>query len=247
MSHTIYGRHNPSDGKIKFGDGNCDTAIDCMGGSVLEACIEVSGAHAGQVKLVVSGADIEACNDTFYGCLNTSTGRFQITLPDSDCCVDADNCGECDEGTPYQIEVVFSGIVKCDNCVPQNGNYKIDHLHVNDTYTLTQDGSDACKWTYSNSGGDYGSVKRYLNPYCTDYSYTFSLDEILIRVLRFADATGISVEMWAIKDAVSFHVFGGVASFDGSLCMEDTLNNGNLCSSYSPADSGAAVITEISW
>jgi hypothetical protein len=47
--------------------------------------------HKGQVKVVI---DDEVCDDTYYGCLNASTGRFQLIIPD-DCCYSSDVCTHC--------------------------------------------------------------------------------------------------------------------------------------------------------
>jgi len=77
MSITVYGCVAFPVGTITFE--NLET---CLAQS---ACMVFTGIHAGQVALTLSGADDPACNDTFYGCINFSTGKFQVEIP-TDCC-----------------------------------------------------------------------------------------------------------------------------------------------------------------
>ncbi len=57
---------------------------ECVSQSV---CVELAGGeHEGMVALTMSGACYNAeCNDTFYGCLDATTGQFKVTIPTS-CC-----------------------------------------------------------------------------------------------------------------------------------------------------------------
>lgn len=74
MATTVYGCVNRSTGQVEF---------DVCNTGDFKGCIERTGAHTGQVKVIISGT---YCDDTYYGCVNRSTGQFQIIVPD-DCCV----------------------------------------------------------------------------------------------------------------------------------------------------------------
>lgn len=93
MSTTVYGKAC-ADGSIKFYD-----LEECL---VQSACVVREGVHAGQVALTLSDADNEDCNNTFYGCIDPATSKFQVVIPD-DCCALVGACiifGEdaCDTG-----------------------------------------------------------------------------------------------------------------------------------------------------
>ncbi len=85
MSTTVYGCVE-TDGSVTFDLSSGD--YSCV---IQSACIVTSGLNAGQIALTLSSADIGECNDTFYGCVNTTTGKFQVLIPD-DCCI----CCSCD-------------------------------------------------------------------------------------------------------------------------------------------------------
>lgn len=74
MATTIYGCDNPVTGQVDF---------DVCGTADFSACFEVAGDHAGQVKLIVSGT---LCDDTYYGCYNSATGKYEVIIPDDCCC-----------------------------------------------------------------------------------------------------------------------------------------------------------------
>lgn len=95
MATTIYGCDNPATGQVDFDV--CDTAD-------YSACFEVMGDHAGQVKLIISGTN---CDDTYYGCYNNVTGKYEVIVPD-DCC---------EVGCPSGVlTLTFSNVVECNPC-----------------------------------------------------------------------------------------------------------------------------------
>lgn len=97
MSITVYGCVNFSSGTAVITFENLETCLE------QSSCIIFTGVHAGQIALTLSGADDEDCNDTFYGCWNPTTSKFQIEIPE-DCCV----CNVDD--IPSVITVIFSNM-----------------------------------------------------------------------------------------------------------------------------------------
>ena len=124
MSRTIYGSVDWSTGVAKFGDPGCGDRIDCIGEDIV-GCIEWAGEHAGQVKVTIAAA-YQTCNDTYYGCVDWGTGKFQISIPD-DCCCDCSCWAEvgCE---PATYSVTISGVRSCND----------DSLvwWINDNFTL---------------------------------------------------------------------------------------------------------------
>jgi len=121
MPVTVYGCVE-YDGSITFMN-----LEECL---VQSACIEVSGEHAGQVVLTLSEANDEGCNDIFYGCVNTTTGKFQVEIPD-DCCYEYSeyDCECFDPGrTPRYYNVTTTGVTICPGAYPDiNGSYTLEH------------------------------------------------------------------------------------------------------------------------
>ncbi len=130
MATTIYGCVTWATGEITFAN-----LEDCLAQS--SCVIFDGGAHDGQVALTLSDADNEDCNDTFYGCVNWTTGKFQVVIPD-DCCIPS-TCPEC-----------------CDYI---DDNYTVEFLVPNSSPPdwLTLSRTDAtCVWT-----GLYGSYVEF--------------------------------------------------------------------------------------
>ena len=195
MSRYIYGKVDWTDGgKIKFGEPPCDTRVRCIYED-LEGCIEWTGVHAGQVKVIISLATLEACNDTYYGCVDWTTGKFRITIPDT-CCQLGDPCNFCKEDdppythyTPPEVELTLTGLTDCGcfsydaNGYPWSISYS-DYASFNGVYTLPQ-GSEAidwCKWIEPEiHPGGVGCRRSYTGydcagvPYGTSYEYTLYL------------------------------------------------------------------------
>jgi hypothetical protein len=95
-NQTIYGCY--SAGSIVFEGQACDSG-DYTG------CYVSSGEHAGQIAVTVSEVN---CDDTYYACFDSGTGKFNLSIPD-DCCVVLGNC--CNESTG-----VCTGDVLQENC-----------------------------------------------------------------------------------------------------------------------------------
>jgi hypothetical protein len=67
-----------SEGKVVF------EQIDC----VYIGCLVAEGIHAGQIAVTIQ---TPVCNDTYYACYDTVTGRFELSVPDT-CCDTPDPC-----------------------------------------------------------------------------------------------------------------------------------------------------------
>lgn len=112
MATTVYGCVNWANGEITFAN-----LENCL---VQSSCVYWTGEHAGMVALTLSNAYNEDCNDTFYGCVNWGTGKFQVSIPEG-CCYDCvgyvhsdDDCVGCDvDYMPTQVQVRFTGVKKC--------------------------------------------------------------------------------------------------------------------------------------
>ena len=137
MATTVYGCVNRSTGQIEFDV--CDTGD-------FKGCIERTGEHAGQVKVIISGT---GCDDTYYGCINRGTGKFQVIVPD-DCCYDCpctyslNDCTECfAEGeAPKYLNAVVSGVRNCSD-----GELSVVY---NGEFCLEKDfGVADCYWDYA--------------------------------------------------------------------------------------------------
>ena len=118
---TIYGCLD-SDGSVTFADGNFCYPCNYSG------CLVMEGVHIGQIKVVISEGE---CDDTYYGCVNGSTGKFQVEIPDN-CCssIAFFECGEsgfafCSEWgdtVPEIILINVGGIRGCDGDVIEELN-----------------------------------------------------------------------------------------------------------------------------
>ncbi len=107
-NETIYGCVTWPGGVVTF---------DQDPGCQYTGCVDWSGLHAGQVAVTIS---TEICDDTYYGCVNWATNRFEVSVPD-DCCIFGSHpncpCTACEPGSggpgiqPKYIELDFTGIV----------------------------------------------------------------------------------------------------------------------------------------
>jgi len=145
MSITIYGCVAFPAGTITFE--NLETCLE------QSACIIFEGVHAGQIALTLSGAtNNEDCNDTFYGCMNWTTGKFQVEIP-TDCCEEYGyDCNKCSAGqTPKCVTLEFTDVVFCNGCYLYSGNYfcswEFLNLQLNGKHILKQVSSGyPCTW-----------------------------------------------------------------------------------------------------
>ena len=135
---TIYGCYNS--GAVTFAGEACDSG-DYTG------CYVASGEHAGQIAVTISEYN---CDDTYYGCINTSTGKFQLVIPD-DCCNIGEACSHCSE-TPFAIIAVFTGLASCgSDCVKDGSFWYSCSSPPNGIYILYQTGNP-CIWYNAFSG-----------------------------------------------------------------------------------------------
>lgn len=130
MSRTIHGKIDWDDGgKPKFGDPPCDTRIECIAEDIV-SCIRWTGEHAGQVEVTISAAELEECNDTYYGCIDWGTGKFQIIIPDDCCFCACANSGEsiCPGTTPTKFIITFTDVLNCNDTPMSdlNGEHCLD-------------------------------------------------------------------------------------------------------------------------
>ena len=153
MARTIYGKVDFEDGmKIKFGGADpCSDRIDCIAED-LEGCIHLTGEHANQVEVVISEAELEECNDTYYGCIDFSTGKFQISIPDTCCSGITAECEYCDTTQPSALDITFTGIasVGCCNYPINSGNDdNMSAVFNNQTFRLTH--VSGCVYQYKDT------------------------------------------------------------------------------------------------
>jgi hypothetical protein len=175
-------------------------------------CAELvrSGVHAGMVALTITDAANEDCNDTFYGCVNYSTNKWEVVIPDG-CCIEYGyDCQYCDEGnTPANILLTITGLTHCTNCLYYTDCDGIIAAKVidfsagiNGEHTLQQVGSygeGACTW-YKRIYHDF-TVIQYLDTYpteccTTEYSTTeFDSTDVYVRKINNNTAK-ISILLW---------------------------------------------------
>ena len=100
FDETIFGCVDFSDGSITFEQLGCE----------YPACMIWEGNHAGQVAVTIDNDD---CNDIYYGCIDWSTGKFEVVVPDDCCCKDCNGiCDECTGKTGDMI-LTFAGMEDC--------------------------------------------------------------------------------------------------------------------------------------
>lgn len=165
MSVTVYGHVVRGTGAIVFE--NLETCLE------QSACIVASGEHEGQVALTLSGAtENEGCNDTFYGCLDATTGKFQITIPEN-CCMEYSSydCGICfpPGQTPLYYTATFSGIQTCPGCASAdvyNTTWYLVHKETN--YCI----DEACCW------GEDGIIPNIF----VNLRYSYQFYRFLVRI-----------------------------------------------------------------
>lgn len=193
-SKTIYGCVDWASGEVRFVGEACDSGN-------YTGCIVNAPGEAEHMMVAVYVAEAW-CEDWYYGCVNWTTGKFQLIIPD-DCCYTGpsseDECVYCDEGTtPTYISVRISGVTAC-GCIIDDGyndSYKFEGGGaVNGTYVLEQQmpgppSDDPCRYYLPNDGqtGDYGTLKTWnYNQICSGTpSATYDLTFLRIYVRRYA-------------------------------------------------------------
>jgi len=200
-------------------------------------CIEMSDVdHLYMVKVVIS-EDLSTCNDTYYGCVNWSTGKFQLEIPD-DCCYTSNDCSYCTtDETPQKVSVAFSGINLC-GCP---GDYLSSISFItspNNTFTLSHCGSELpCFWSVAvpdsatrTKYDDYGCSGNIVETKTWSYIITLrkSVDEITIAILWGSNlcSWGVSAIFYAIGEPTSGCVNGTYSNSYTGGCDESPLKYG---------------------
>lgn len=199
MSFTIYGKVDWTTNKVYFGDPTdpCNEPHPCFTEVLDDTCIiRDGGEHDGMVQLTISG-HWEDCNDTYYGCVDWTTGKFKVFLPD-DCC---GPCSSICTQTPYYITLTLSGMNSCSSdCfwgshpgIPGTNSWKPFNFEVyNGTYVLENIGTqyiptgecagNCCLWQWPGTKTG-GYRKWYYDYYCQNYADSDDCDLTNITVL----------------------------------------------------------------
>jgi len=234
MATTVYGCVNVPDGMITF-----DLSAGVFNCLAQSACIVVSGVHEGQVALTLSDGFQAECNDTFYGCVNKTTGKFQILIPD-ECCIYS--CPECypEETPPRYITIVFSGVRDCsdDSFFSWNG------LHILQQYPA----HGICRWykitgsieIYLDLFSDFDGLFRINVWHRTEYYTYFYYDSE-----ETCTESGLHSNAWDIGNCggtpeppeMEVQGYGGKAQWEvGALLCTDILSGWVIDHSYSIGD-----------
>jgi len=191
MSKTLYGSVSWPSGVIKFNwSGDC-TQPECIGQEVT-GCINFG---TGQVEVTITGTRCVNCNDTYYGCVDWTTGKFQVIVPDECYGGSVDPCDDCDCYQPYAIDVTFSNISVCSDCceiVPDNPNlpsnsFKGTSFSGNGTYRCVNDAAHgtSCTWGSDPEEGVVATgISYYHSPDCSENPLNNSYDCIKAEVTR---------------------------------------------------------------
>lgn len=184
MSQTITGCVNLITGRVVFDD------IGCVTGQTT-GCIEWTGEHAGQVKFTITAATQSHCEDTYYGCVNWGTGRFQVIIPDNCCCpypTSTDTC--CADCTPLKVTATFSSVTECTACTG-NGLMLSLNTALNGSHTLNQSSGDDCIFEKVLTDGAHKIL--YENSDCTGGETESDIDYYIYVTITGATAR-VSVE-----------------------------------------------------
>jgi hypothetical protein len=179
------------------------------------------------VALTLSGAtNNEDCNDTFYGCVNWSTGKFQVEIPE-DCCIEyGEDCSFCEPGkTPLTINLNYVEGTLCDGCYfnPSFSAYwKFLPPSKSGEYILTQNGTNPCQWLYTED--HFGSAVILQSsglPDCSNPgSYTGYRFEIQVsRYYRYYPSPTITIldvgiKLWTDNLAFNYWIFYGSIEYN---------------------------------
>jgi hypothetical protein len=228
MSVTVYGCIKWSESPPEIFFENLETCL------VQSACIHWTGEHAKQVALTLSGADNEACNDTFYStCIEWgSSKKFKISIPE-DCCITAEECRYCgEESTPTIVKVTIRDVEICYNtCVAYTKKIvsTTGSPPINGEHYLPQVGS--CLWQIYIE--NWATIYRYSSYPClgSPTSYPGHLWMYVVRQENYA-SFHISIE----PTANGLALFGSppdpycsgdpYAYTPSSGCVDKSLTNG---------------------
>ena len=222
-TETIFGCVT-SEGQIIFEQALCE----------YPACLEFTGTHAGQVAVTIGGP---FCDDTFYGCVDFATGKFEVVVPD-DCCNSSETiCSRCSPGiTPKIVRVDISGTTSCDGVCQSSGGKSVKITNgipnINGTYNLTQ--VSDCVWSNVNTTPieityDTWSFNTFCSGSPTISDCTQEYDDIAI----FFDATSTQLNITArsrsSNPGVFLMYFADSISRPAGVCAEGSFSNIRPC------------------
>ncbi|KKM17416.1 hypothetical protein LCGC14_1675970 [marine sediment metagenome] len=254
MSETITGCVDFLTGEVKF---TYDTQC------TLKGCMVWEGVHAGQVAITITGG---VCADTYYGCVDVTSGTFEVIIPDN-CCDECLNC-EWPGEFPFFIEetalipdtykVKFSGASNCgdNNCYAQlqifctnptpdealivTANNSADLL--NGTHILERDG---CNWTKTIPGTPavfsffcraFGAPVE-----CVNFNTDFPFAPLVITMKASPPtATGVSGKVSiSVASATVLTIFStGSLDWSGEICAFVGGTHPNMEASSDPCSFG---------
>jgi len=226
MATTVYGCVNLSTGAIDF---------EVCSPADFSGCIVTDGGeHNGQVKLITTST---GCDDTYYGCVNPTTGQFQLVIPDN-CCCGIGVCEYCDP-SPLYIWATFSDISVCEGCFSPNewGSRKYTwHLPVNGTFKLTESYSVPCRYIFrACEESSIVTHENYGSSDCTGEHTTeeYPCREIIIR--RYETSIRIDYNLYEDNtySGSTMAVFQNIISFEGN-CFTDVNNYYTNCPYTAP-------------
>lgn len=179
---TLTGCLNPSTGKVDF---DLDTPCGVDVTKMFYGCLETTaGVNFGKIKVVTTGNSDDTCDGTYYGCVNWTTGKFSIDVPE-ECCTEyiaGNNCAYCDAGeTPKYIKVTFSGVSSCSGCYNVGGASKmVGAVAVDGSYILEQVAGSNCEWRLSDKF--LYDVKKYTSSDCsgTPFQINYTLSDLVV-------------------------------------------------------------------
>lgn len=153
------------------------------------------------------------------------------------------NCGFCDDTTPTSYQVTFSDIKTCTGCVLDqntgiyvNVSYRGD-FNLNDSFTLTQDGS--CTWNLTVA--DALTIQAFTDSACTN-AYTAALASDLVIQLSKGPT---SWELWVYIGGIpTGPLASGTGAFSDYLVTALTDGGDQLCSSLPSFTNDATLSSE---
>lgn len=164
----------------------------------------------GEPETCPSPADVTVTDDY-------ATCEACETAQDPCPCDSAAACGDCDECTPDEIRVVFSGVTPCD-CVPfGSAGYNITfNTALNGSHTLTQVMGENCKWQVNYTNG------LHENSWFSDTDCGGSPDED--RDNDYTILLELSGGTWTLTVSadVTYLDSGSIAIFHGTVAQSDS-------------------------
>ncbi|KKM21303.1 hypothetical protein LCGC14_1636760 [marine sediment metagenome] len=199
---TIYGCIEPSTGVVTFEGEACDS------GDYTGCYVAAAGAHQGQIAVTISEL---YCADTYYACFNSTTGKFQLIIPD-DCCGISSECEHCTGYQPAWIDVTLTGLTNCSCAAnaPFGSYYASGFEVVNDTRRVYH--NSGCVYDTSWTGQTFGQIHIYRDSVCDDFAQTNTYDAL--RIVVTLTATGANIIVYFGQETYTPYDF---LLFDGTI------------------------------